>query len=178
MAKKNFTIFWFSPSKRRFVRPQVNVEVGGGFEIPRQTMVAEMNSNLPHWTSKHETRRGLALVVGLILLSIWSVSLSVESISWIQNLVMALFLLVFLGLLNFSFRSLFDVSTDVLDERLYQVRNHYAYLSYQAAGGYLILSLVAVNFLGIDSSNLWLPVITSYASIPYVLLGWKERNFS
>jgi hypothetical protein len=178
MARKNFTIFWFSPRMRRLVRPQVHVEVGGGFKIPGQTMVAEMDSNLPHWFSKYETRRGLAFVVFLALLSIWSVSLSVESLSLIQNLVMALFLLVFLGLLNFSFRSLFDVSSDVLDERLYQLRNHYAYLSYQVAGGYLILSLIAVSFLGIDASNLWLPFIASYAAIPYVLLGWKERNFS
>jgi hypothetical protein len=82
------------------------------------------------------------------------------------------------GALNFSFRSLFDSPDEVLDERLYALRNRYSFPSYQALGLLVLSILAVVNFINLDPSRLWLPALATYASIPYLILGLQEKNFA
>jgi hypothetical protein len=91
---------------------------------------------------------------------------------------MSLVMVAALGLLNFTFRSLFDVSEEFLDERLFSLRNRYSFRSYQAIGLMILLMIAALNFSNLDPSRLWLPAISTYASLPYLFLGWQEKNFA
>ncbi len=176
MPKKKFYFLWFSPRDRRFTVPQISVNVGS--EIVRNIGVSGMNSNLPKWTSDLRLRRALATVTGLILLFIWAVSLSSFELGGIQYFAMFTLFGAAFGALNFSFRSLFDSPDEVLDERLYALRNRYSFPSYQALGLLILLILVAVNFLNLDPSRLWMPALATYASIPYLILGLQERTFA
>ena len=176
MPKKKFYFLWFSPRDRRFTVPQISVNVGS--EIVRNIGVSGMNSNLPKWTSDFRLRRALATVTGLILLFIWAVSLSSFELGGFQYFAMFTLFGAAFGALNFSFRSLFDSPDQVLDERLYALRNRYSFPSYQALGLLILLILVAVNFLNLDPSRLWMPALATYASIPYLILGLQERTFA
>jgi hypothetical protein len=42
----------------------------------------------------------------------------------------------------------------------------------------ILFVLATVNFVEFDTSRLWLPAIATYASIPYLFLGWQEKNFA
>ena len=82
-----------------------------------------------------------------------------------------------LAFLNFTFRSIFDSPDEDLDERLISLRNRYSFPAYQIVGLLLIVVVGALDFASLDASRLWLPAFASYASIPYLLLGLKEKNF-
>ena len=135
-----------------------------------------MNSILPNWTSEIRLRRVVALITSITLISIWIISVSNIELGWFHYVVLSLLMVVTLGLLNFSFRSLFDLPDELLDERLFSLRNKYAFRSYQAIGVTLLLTIILVHFSILDPSRLWLPVIATYASIPYLLLGWQEKT--
>jgi len=176
MAKKKFYFLWFSPRDRRFTMPQISVNVGS--EIVRNIEVSGMNSNLPKWTSDFRLRRALATVTGLILLFIWAICLSSFELGGIQYFAMFTLFGAAFGTLNFSFRSLFDSPDEVLDERLYALRNRYSFPSYQALGLLVLSILAVVNFINLDPSRLCLPALATYTAIPYLILGLQERNFA
>ena len=177
MTNKKFIFFWFSPKTRKFVRPEVHVEVGGGRRLIEESLAKSMNSTLPGWATRSSTRRALATTLGLILIATWTLSLSSLQLDWPKYLAITLVIIVTLSLLNFTFRSIFDSSDDLLDERLISLRNRYAFLSYQVVGLLVVVMVAALNFADLDPSRLWLPALATYASIPYLLLGSKEKNF-
>jgi hypothetical protein len=77
MSQKKFYFLWFSPRERKFIRPQVHVEIGmGNRENLKDDIVVSMNSNLPKWSSDFRSRRALTAVTGLTLILMWAVSLS------------------------------------------------------------------------------------------------------
>ena len=178
MSKRKFIFFWFSPKTRRFVRPEVHIEVGGGMRLIEDNFAKSMNSTLPGWATRFSTRRALATTLGFMLIAIWTLSLSSIQLGWPEYLAMSLITFITLTLLNFTFRSVFDSSDEVLDERLISLRNRYAFRSFQLVGLLVIWMLSALNFADLDPSRLWLPALATYASIPYLLLGLQEKNFN
>ena len=179
MSNKKFYFLWFSPRERKFIRPQVHVEIGmGNRENLKDDIIVSMNSALPKWSSDFRSRRALTVVTCLTLILMWTVSLSSIQLGVFHYIAMGIFFGVAFGALNFSFRSIFDVPNDVLDERLYSLRNRYSFRSYQAIGLLILFVLATVNFVELDPSRLWLPAIATYASVPYLFLGWQEKNFA
>jgi hypothetical protein len=179
MSQKKFYFLWFSPRERKFIRPQVHVEIGmGNRENLKDDIVVSMNSDLPKWSSDFRSRRALTAVTGLTLILMWAVSLSSIQLGTFHFIAMGVFFGIAFGALNFSFRSIFDVPNDVLDERLYSLRNRYSFRSYQAIGLLILFVLATVNFFELDPSRLWLPAFATYASVPYLFLGWQEKNFA
>ena len=177
MSTRKFVFFWFSPKTRKFVRPKVHVEVDGGMHLIEENLAKSMNSTLPGWATRSSTRRALATTLGLILMATWTLSLSSLQLDWPVYLGVSLIIVATLSLLNLSFRSIFDLSDDLLDERLISLRNRYAFRSYQVVGLLVVVMVAALNFAELDPSRLWLPALATYASIPYLLLGWQEKNF-
>ena len=177
MSKKKYYFLWFSPSDRKFIRPRINMEFGQQIRSQiTDNSTNDMNSALPNWTSEIRTRRVVALITTITLISIWLISVTSIKLGWIQYLVLSLMMVITLGLLNFSFRSIFDVPDQSLDERLYSLRNKYAFRSYQIMGALLPIMVALVHFAILDPSRLWLPALATYASIPYLLLGWQEES--
>jgi hypothetical protein len=179
MSNKKFYFLWFSPRESKFIRPQVEVEFGTGIrENLKDDIIVSMNSALPKWSSEFRARRALTVVTGLSLILMWAISLRSIQLGAFHYIAMGIFFGVALGALNFSFRSIFDVPDDALDERLYSLRNRYSFRSYQAIGLLILFILATVNFFELDPSRLWLPAIATYASVPYLFLGWQEKNFA
>ena len=179
MSNKKFYFLWFSPKESKFIRPQVKVEFPPGVrENLKDDIIVSMNSALPKWSSEFRARRALTVVTGLSLILMWAVSLSSIQLGAFHYIAMGIFFGVAFGALNFSFRSIFDVPNDVLDERLYSLRNRYSFRSYQAIGLLILFVLATVNFFELDPSRLWLPAFATYASVPYLFLGWQEKNFA
>ena len=177
MSKKIFTIFWFSPKNRKFIRPHVYFEVGAGRRLSRANFEKGRNSTLPDWATKFASRRALAASLGLILIAIWTLAFTSINLSWLEYSLMGTAVIINLAFLNFTFRSIFDSLDEDLDERLISLRNRYSFPAYQIIGLLLIVVVGALDFASLDASRLWLPAFASYASIPYLLLGWQEKNF-
>ncbi len=177
MSKRKFVFFWFSPKTGRFTRPEVHVEVGGEMRSREDNFLKSMNSTLPGWATRSSSRTALVTSLGFMLVAIWTFTLSSIQLSWVAYLAMSLTIVITLALLNFTFRSIFDSSDDLLDERLISLRNRYAFRSYQVVGFLVVVIVAALNFADLDPSRLWLPALATYASIPYLLLGLKEKNF-
>ena len=137
-----------------------------------------MNSDLPNWSSNFRSRSARAVVTGLTLILMWTASFSSFQLGALHYIVMGLVFGIAFGALNFSLRSLFDVQEEELDERLYFLRNRYSFPSYQVVGLLILLLLATINFMDFDPSRLWLPAIATYASVPYLFLGWQEENFA
>ena len=177
MSKRIFTLFWFSPKSRKFIRPHVYVEVGAGRRLSRANFEKDRNSTLPEWATKFASRRALAASLGLILIAIWTLAFTSINLSWLEYSLMGTAVIINLAFLNFTFRSIFDSPDEDLDERLISLRNRYSFPAYQIVGLLLIVVVGALDFASLDASRLWLPAFASYASIPYLLLGLKEKNF-
>ena len=177
MERRSFVFFWFSPKTRKFIRPHVHFEIGDGMRLSKAKFEKGKNSTLPEWATSFASRRTLATTLGLILIAIWTVAFTSIDLGWIEYSLMSATVIVNLASLNFTFRSIFDSPDDLLDERLIELRNRYAFYSYQIVGLLVVVVVAALNFADFDPSRLWLPTFATYASIPYLLLGLKEKNF-
>ena len=177
MPKRKFYFIWFSPSKRKIVRPEVNVEIGSAHHHSER-IHWESASTLPQWATNYRNRRALSLITGSLLIALWAISVSDMRIGWAGNLAMMLAIIGVLSLLNFSLRSLFDVSVEQLDERLVSLRNKYSFQSFQVFGLLILCLIATLDFLNIDASRMWFPAIATYASTPYLLMAWQEKDFS
>lgn len=178
MSKRNLYILWFSPSKRRAIKPQIEVDFGQQTKARIGVNLLGMDATLPQWASEFRFRRRITAITVLALISLWAISISNIQLGWIHYIALSCLMIVSLGLLNFSLRSIFDVSEEILDERLILLRNRYSFRSYQAIGLIILLMMTVLNFIDLDPSRLWLPAITTYASLPYLFLGWQEKNFA
>jgi hypothetical protein len=180
MSKKN-KFYWFEGVTEKGVKSLLN----------------DQNSKY-RWLRTQRNRRALVslMIVGLIAVAMGSywptlktdLNLS-DGTSVVVYSVTAIFvILVVLGgysLLRISVRSIADAPDELLDERQIAVRNtsfRYAYY----AMGYLIAGLLILMLSGPelklfepdgnDGSYLIITVLFAFASMPSMVLAWRERD--
>jgi hypothetical protein len=150
------------------------------------------------WLRPQRNRRALVLLTafGLVLVSLGSywptlktdLNLS-DGTSVVVYSVTAMFvILAVLGgysLLRISVRSIADAPDELLDERQIQVRNTSIRYAYYAMG-YVVLALLSLTFFGPelklfqaegnDGSYLMIATLFAYASMPSMVMAWRERD--
>jgi len=150
------------------------------------------------WLRPQRNRRALVLLMafGLVLVSLGSywptlktdLNLS-DGTSVVVYSVTAMFvILAVLGgysLLRISVRSIADAPDELLDERQIQVRNTSIRYAYYAMG-YVVLALLSLTFFGPeltlfqaegnDGSYLMIATLFAYASMPSMVMAWRERD--
>jgi hypothetical protein len=145
-------------------------------DVIQDIQVTDLNDELPRWAQNPSLRRNLALGLIFTLLSFWVISVLASELSIIQYGLMALLWLGIFGVLNFTLRSLFDVKSELLDERLHQMRSATYEPAYYLAG----ILIFFIYFFNLETSvtfkGLLFAVITTYISIPYILLGLREKT--
>ena len=180
MSKKN-KFYWFEGVTEKGVKALLNDE----------------NSNF-RWLRPQRNRRVLVslMIVGLIAVAMGSywptlktnLNLS-DGTSVVVYSVTAIFvILVVLGgysLLRISVRSIADAPDELLDERQIQVRNTSIRYAYYAMG-YVVLALLSLTFFGPelklfqaegnDGSYLMIATLFAYASMPSMVMAWRERD--
>jgi len=150
------------------------------------------------WLRPQRNRRFLVLLMafGLVLVSLGSywptlkTNLNLtDGTSIVVYSVTAIFVvLATLGgysLLRISVRSIADAPDELLDERQIQVRNtsiRYAYYGM----GYVVLAILSLTFFGPelklfqaegnDGSFLMIATLFAYASMPSMVMAWRERD--
>ena len=180
MHKKN-KIYWFEGVTEKGVKALLNDE----------------NSNF-RWLRPQRNRRVLVslMIVGLIAVAMGSywptlktnLNLS-DGTSVVIYSVTAIFVIfAVLGgysLLRISVRSIADAPDELLDERQIQVRNTSIRYAYYAMG-YVVLALLSLTFFGPelklfqaegnDGSYLMIATLFAYASMPSMVMAWRERD--
>jgi hypothetical protein len=180
MSKKN-KFYWFEGVTEKGVTSLLN----------------DQNSKY-RWLRTQRNRRVLVLLMafGLVLVSLGSywptlktnLNLS-DGTSVVVYSVTAIFviLIVFVGysLLRISVRSIADAPDELLDERQIQVRNTSIRYAYYAMG-YVVLALLSLTFFGPelklfqaegnDGSYLMIATLFAYASMPSLVMAWRERD--
>ena len=150
------------------------------------------------WLRPQRNRRVLVLLMafGLVLVSLGSywptlktdLNLS-DGTSVVVYSVTAIFvILVVLGgysLLRISVRSIADAPDELLDERQIQVRDTSIRYAYYAMG-YVVLAILSLMFFGPelkmfqaegnDGSFLVIATLFAYASMPSMVMAWRERD--
>ena len=180
MSKKN-KIYWFEGVTEKGVKSLLNEE----------------NSKF-RWLRQQRNRRVLVslMIVGLIAVAMGSywptlkTNLNIsDGTSVVIYSVTAIFVvLVVLGgysLLRISVRSIADAPDELLDERQIMVRNtsiRYAYygMGYVVLGLLLLMSfgpeLKMFQAEGNDGSYLIIATLFAYASMPSMVMAWRERD--
>ena len=180
MSKKN-KFYWFEGVTEKGVKALLNDE----------------NSNF-RWLRPQRNRRILVVLmaVGLIAVAMGSywptlktnLNLS-DGTSVVIYSVTAIFVIfAVLGgysLLRISVRSIADAPDELLDERQIQVRNTSIRYAYYAMG-YVVLAILSLMFFGPelklfqsegnDGSYLMIAVLFAYASMPSMVMAWRERD--
>jgi hypothetical protein len=180
MSKKN-KFYWFEGVTEKGVKSLLN----------------DQNSKY-RWLRTQRNRRVLVLLMafGLVLVSLGSywptlktnLNLS-DGTSVVVYSVTAIFviLVVLVGysLLRISVRSIADAPDELLDERQIQVRNTSIRYAYYAMG-YVVLALLLLTFFGPelkmfqaegnDGSYLMIATLFAYASMPSMVMAWRERD--
>jgi hypothetical protein len=180
MSKKN-KFYWFEGVTEKGVK----------------SLLTDENSKY-RWLRPQRNRRVLVtlLAFGLILVSLGSYWPTLKSnlnlsdgTSVVVYSVTAIFviLVVFVGysLLRISVRSIADAPDELLDERQIQVRNTSIRYAYYAMG-YVVLALLSLTFFGPelklfraegnDGSYLMIATLFAYASMPSMVMAWRERD--
>jgi hypothetical protein len=180
MTKKN-KFYWFEGVTEKGVKALLNDE----------------NSNF-RWLRPQRNRRVLVslMIVGLIAVAMGSywptlktnLNLSDGTSVVIYSVTAIFVILVVLGgysLLRISVRSIADAPDELLDERQIQVRNTSIRYAYYAMG-YVVLALLSLTFFGPelklfqaegnDGSYLMIATLFAYASMPSLVMAWRERD--
>ena len=180
MTKKN-EFYWFEGVTEKGVKALLNDE----------------NSNF-RWLRPQRNRRVLVslMIVGLIAVAMGSywptlktnLNLSDGTSVVIYSVTAIFVILVVLGgysLLRISVRSIADAPDELLDERQIQVRNTSIRYAYYAMG-YVVLALLSLTFFGPelklfqaegnDGSYLMIATLFAYASMPSMVMAWRERD--
>jgi len=180
MTKKN-KFYWFEGVTEKGVKALLNDE----------------NSNF-RWLRPQRNRRVLVslMIVGLIAVAMGSywptlktnLNLSDGTSVVIYSVTAIFVILVVLGgysLLRISVRSIADAPDELLDERQIQVRNTSIRYAYYAMG-YVVLTLFLLTFFGPelklfqaegnDGSYLMIATLYAYASMPSMVMAWRERD--
>jgi hypothetical protein len=180
MSKKN-KIYWFEGVTEKGVKSLLNDE----------------NSNY-RWLRPQRNRRILVALMAVGLNSVamgsyWptlktNLNLS-DGTSVVVYSVTAIFVIfAVLGgysLLRISVRSIADAPDELLDERQIKVRNTSIRYAYYAMG-YVVLGLLSLMFFGPelkmfqpegnDGSYLMIATLFAYASMPSMVMAWRERD--
>ena len=180
MSKKN-KIYWFEGVTEKGVK----------------ALLSDENS-MYKWLRTQRNRRVLVLlmVFGLVLASTGSYwptikrNLSIDrGVAGVIYSVTAFFIILAIiggySLLRISVRSIADAPDELLDERQIKVRNtsfRYAYY----AMGYVVLGLLSLLFFGPelkifqpegnDGSYLMIATLFTFASMPSMVMAWRERD--
>jgi len=180
MSKKN-KIYWFEGVTEKGVKSLLNDE----------------NSKY-RWLRSQRNRRVLVILMalGLVLTSLgsyWPILKTnmnlADGTSLVIYSVTAIFvILAVLGgysLLRISVRSIADAPDELLDERQIQVRNTSIRYAYYAMG-YVVLVLLSLMIFGPDlqlfqsegndGSYLMIAILFAYASMPSMVMAWRERD--
>ena len=180
MSKRN-KIYWFEGVTEKGVKALLNEE----------------NSKF-RWLRPQRNRRVLVslMIVGLIAVAMGSywptlktnLNLSDGTSVVIYSVTAIFVILVVLGgysLLRISVRSIADAPDELLDERQIQVRNTSIRYAYYAMG-YVVLTLLLLTFFGPelmlfqaegnDGSYLMIATLFAYASMPSMVMAWRERD--
>ena len=180
MTKKN-KFYWFEGVTEKGVKALLNDE----------------NSNF-RWLRPQRNRRVLVslMIVGLIAVAMGSywptlktnLNLSDGTSVVIYSVTAIFVILVVLGgysLLRISVRSIADAPDELLDERQIQVRNTSIRYAYYAMG-YVVLAILSLTFFGPelklfqaegnDGSYLMIATLFAYASMPSMVMAWRERD--
>jgi hypothetical protein len=180
MTKKN-KFYWFEGVTEKGVKALLNDE----------------NSNF-RWLRPQRNRRVLVslMIVGLIAVAMGSywptlktnLNLSDGTSVVIYSVTAIFVILVVLGgysLLRISVRSIADAPDELLDERQIQVRNTSIRYAYYAMG-YVVLAILLLTFFGPelklfqpegnDGSYLMIATLFAYASMPSLVMAWRERD--
>ena len=180
MSKKN-KFYWFEGVTEKGVKSLLNEE----------------NSKY-RWLRPQRNRRVLVslMIVGLIAVAMGSywptlktnLNLSDGTSVVIYSVTAIFVILVVLGgysLLRISVRSIADAPDELLDERQIQVRNTSIRYAYYAMG-YVVLTLFLLTFFGPelklfqaegnDGSYLMIATLYAYASMPSMVMAWRERD--
>jgi len=180
MSKKN-KFYWFEGVTEKGVKSLLN----------------DQNSTF-RWLRPQRNRRVLVslMIVGLIAVAMGSywptlktnLNLS-DGTSVVVYSVTAIFVIfAVLGgysLLRISVRSIADAPDELLDERQIMVRNTSIRYAYYAMG-YVVLMLFLLIFFGPelklfqvegnDGSYLMIATLFAYASMPSMVMAWRERD--
>lgn len=144
--------------------------------VLQEARTSAINEELPEWAQIPSLRRILAYSLLLTLLGIWGVSIAVSSLSLFTYLLIGAIWFSLFGVLNFTLRSLFDIDRHELDERLLEMRSSTYEPSYYIAG----LLIFVIYFLSLRElatlNEILLAAITTYISIPYILLALREKT--
>ena len=180
MSKKN-KIYWFEGVTEKGVK----------------SLLTDENSKY-RWLRPQRNRRVLValMLVGLIAVAMGSywptlktnMNLS-DGTSVVVYSVTAIFVIFILlggySLLRISVRSIADAPDELLDERQIKVRNTSIRYAYYAMG-YVVLGLLSLMFFGPelkmfqpegnDGSYLMIATLFAYASMPSMVMAWRERD--
>ena len=180
MSKKN-KFYWFEGVTEKGVKSLLN----------------EQNSKY-RWLRTQRNRRALVslMIVGLIAVAMGSywptlktdLNLS-DGTSVVVYSVTAIFVIfAVLGgysLLRISVRSIADAPDELLDERQIKVRNTSIRYAYYAMG-YVVCGLLSLMMVGPelqmfqpegnDGSYLIIATLLAYASMPSMVMAWRERD--
>jgi hypothetical protein len=180
MSKKN-KFYWFEGVTKNGVEALLNDE-----------------DSKFRWLRPQRNRRVLVLLMafGLVLVSLGSywptlktnLNLS-DGTSVVVYSVTAIFVILAVvggySLLRISVRSIADAPDELLDERQIQVRNTSIRYAYYAMG-YVVLALFLLMFFGPelkmfqpegnDGSFLIIATLFAYASLPSMVMAWRERD--
>ena len=180
MSKKN-KFYWFEGVTKNGVEALLNDE-----------------DSKFRWLRPQRNRRVVVLLMafGLVLVSLGSywptlktnLNLS-DGTSVVVYSVTAIFVILAVvggySLLRISVRSIADATDELLDERQIQVRNTSIRYAYYAMG-YVVLALFLLMFFGPelkmfqpegnDGSFLIIATLFAYASLPSMVMAWRERD--
>ena len=180
MPKKN-KIYWFEGVTKKGVEALLNDE----------------NSKY-RWLRPQRNRRVLValMLVGLIAVAMGSywptlktnMNLSDGTSVVVYSVTAILVIFIVLGgysLLRISVRSIADAPDELLDERQIKVRNTSIRYAYYAMG-YVVLGLLSLMFFGPelkmfqpegnDGSYLMIATLFAYASMPSMVMAWREKD--
>ena len=180
MSKKN-KIYWFEGVTEKGVK----------------SLLTDENSKY-RWLRSQRNRRVLVVLMALGLIAVamgsyWptlktNLNLT-DGTSVVVYSVTAIFVIfAVLGgysLLRISVRSIADAPDELLDERQMQVRNTSIRYAYYAMG-YVVLAVLSLTFFGPelklfqaegnDGSYLMIATLFAYASMPSMVMAWRERD--
>ena len=180
MSKKN-KIYWWEGVTEKQVKSLLNDE----------------NSKFS-WLRRQRNRRLLVIIMamGIILTALGSYYSGLKQelrldgtaeIIWLTVAVLVMLFAVLIGysLLRIAVRGIADAPTELLDERQLRIRDtsyRYAYM----IAGFLTLTLLLLYFFGPemslfddsanDGSYLFIATMFAYASLPSMVIAWRERD--
>jgi hypothetical protein len=180
MSKKN-KIYWLEGVTEKQVKSLLNDE----------------NSKFS-WLRRQRNRRVLVffMAIGMIVTAMGSYYSGLKEelrldgsaeIVWLTVAVLFILFAVLVGysLLRIAVRGIADAPTELLDERQVRVRDTSYRYAYQISG-YLLLVLLLLYFFGPeisifdntanDGSYLLIATLFAFASLPSMVLAWRERD--